>query len=470
YILGGTTISTSGITPALIGAGDVWIVKTDDTGAILWDKIFGGTDYDDLSVIRQTADGGYIFLGTTASLDSDARENHGGYDMWVVRLDDTGKRLWSKCYGGTDWEFAGDILTTPDGGSIICGMTRSNILNNPGFENAYIIKLDDTGGIQWQKLYGGSISEWANAIRPTSDGGYIVAGGATSTDGQVSINKGLEDYWIFKITSIGTFQWGKTYGGNDADYCYSVAPTPDGGYILAGCTLSTSGDITQFLGSGQLGYGDIWIVKVDDTGKLQWQRSYGGSDDENASTIIAAQEGGYTFSGWTVSADSMVTGHHSYGSDYWIVKIDTTGVIEWQKDMGGSNNEQSYYMVQCTDGGYAMTGYSGSYNFDLTANNGNTDYWLLKIGGFATSIPGLQNKSENVKVYPTFSNGIVHIDLPVNYEHAQLKLINTLGQEILIQNTSVPQQTIDLSSYPQGMYLLQIIYNKEVHTFKLFRT
>jgi len=293
-------------------------VKLDETGNIQWQKYLGGSDGDGAFSIQQTSDGGYIVAGVAYSNDGDVSGNHGDSDYWIVKLDETGNIQWQKCLGGSREDVAKSIQQTSDGGYIVAGITPSNdgdVSGNHGSADYWIVKLDETGKIQWQKCLGGSDGDGAFSIQQTSDGGYIVAGVAYSNDGDVSGNHGDSDYWIVKLDETGKIQWQKCLGGSSYDEAYSIQQTSDGGYIVAGYTYSNDGDV-----SGNHGDFDYWIVKLDETGNIQWQKCFGGSSYDYAQSIQQTSDGGYIVAGWTESNDGDVSGNHG-NSDYWIVKL-----------------------------------------------------------------------------------------------------------------------------------------------------
>jgi len=345
---------------------------------IIWQKALGGSSSEEAYSIQQTRDGGYIVAGYTKSNDGDVSGNHGWKDAWIVKLDKDGNIQWQKVFGGSNEDFALSIQQTGDEGYIVAGYTKSNdgdVTVNHGGEDAWIVKLDKDGNIQWQKVLGGSSSEEAYSIQQTRDGGYIVSGYTKSNDGDISGNHGGRDAWIAKLDRDGNIQWRKILGGSDYEEANSIQQTRDGGYIVAGYTWSNDGDVT-----GNHGRGDAWIVKLDRDGNIQWQKALGGSDDDWANSIQQTSDGGYIVAGWTYSDDGNVSGNHGY-IDAWIVKLDKDGNIQWQKVLGGSNGEIANSIQQTKDGGYIVAGYTGSNDGDVSGNHGGGDTWLVKLDG-----------------------------------------------------------------------------------------
>ena len=169
--------------------------------------------------------------------------------------------------------------------------------------------------ISWQKSLGGSDDDYARSIQQNTDEGYIIAGAFSSNDGDVSGNHGYFDYWIVKLTSAGDINWQKSLGGNEYDWANSIQQTTDGGYIIAGDSKSNDGDVSENQGDD-----DSWIVKLTSTGEIDWQKALGGSGNDQASSIQQTTDGDYIIAGFSNSNDGNVSGNHG-GFDYWIVKI-----------------------------------------------------------------------------------------------------------------------------------------------------
>ncbi len=379
YIVAGYSYSNDSDVSGNHGGYDYWIVKLKKTGAIQWQKSLGGSIYDEAFSIQQTADNGYIVAGSSNSNNGDVSGNHGGYDYWIVKLKKTGGIQWQKSLGGSSDDYAYSSQQTADSGYIVAGFSSSNdgdVSGNHGGYDYWIVKLHKSGVIQWQKSLGGSSNDYARSIQQTADGGYIVAGYSFSNNGDVSGHHGgvFYDYWIVKLKKTGAIQWQKSLGGSNDDVAYSIQQTADSGYIVAGYSLSNDGDV-----SGNHGGIDYWIVKLKKTGDIQWQKSLGGSNNDVAYSIQQASDSGYIVAGRSYSNDSDVSGNHG-GLDYWIVKLKKTGAIQWQKSLGGSSYDQAYSIQQTADSGYIVAGISQSNDGDVSGNHGGYDYWIVKLG------------------------------------------------------------------------------------------
>ena len=254
---------------------------------------------------------------------------------------------------------------------MVAGVSNSNdgdVTGNNGSGDYWVVKIDSIGNIQWEKSLGGTGADEAKSVRHTSDGGYVVSGYSNSNDGDVSGNHGSWDYWVVKLDSSGNLQWQKALGGTGSDFAYYAQQTTDGGFIVTGHSSSNDGDI-----SGNHGGDDFWLVKLDGNGNLQWQKALGGTGNEISNYVQQTLDGGYITAGWSNSNDGDVSGGNG-SSDFWVVKVDGNGDIQWQNCFGGTNIEMALSVIQTTDGGYAVIGLSGSNNGDVSGNHGMWDY------------------------------------------------------------------------------------------------
>ena len=283
YIVAGYTWSSS-------EREDVYILKLDANGNKLWEKTFGGSYNDGAWSIQQTNDGGYVVAGYTSSFGA------GSYDVYVLKLDTSGKEVWSKTFGGSSDDLAWSIQQTNDGGYIVAGYTWSS----SKWEDVYILKLDANGNKVWEKVFGGSSWDEARSIQQTNDGGYIVAGYTSS------FGAGSYDVYVLKLDATGTKVWEKTFGGSYDDRAYCIQQTSDGGYIVAGYTWSSSK------------WEDVYILKLDANGNKLWEKTFGGSYDDRAYCIQQTSDGGYIVAGYT---SSFGVGNY----DVYIIKMDANG-------------------------------------------------------------------------------------------------------------------------------------------------
>lgn len=372
---------------------------------IQWQNTIGGNDYDQLNSIQQTTDGGYILGGYSNSDSSgDKTEDnwdqtwHNSADYWVVKVDSLGNVEWENTIGGTESDQLWSIAQTSDGGYILGGDSKSNISGDKtenclGFEDYWIVKLDAYGNIEWQNTIGGDDNDYCRSVKQTSDGGYIVGGYSLSdtTFDKKEVCIGGDDYWIVKLDSIGNIQWQNTIGGSNTDNLMSLKQTKDGGYILAGYSWSSiSGDKTENnLGGGSILAGqDYWVIKVDSIGNIQWQNTIGGIKQDELWSAEQTFDGGYILSGWSTSDSSYDKSENNMGNgipDYWVVKLDSAGVVQWENTIGGDQYDWLLGAIKQTlDGGYIVGGSSTTnISGDKTENNCFTsDFWLFKLDAF----------------------------------------------------------------------------------------
>lgn len=384
FIILGHTLSNDSDVSGNHGNGDAWIAKVNPNGWLSWQNCIGGSNLDYGRSIKEVSDGNFILCGNTfsSSINSNDFEqeavNYG--DAWIAKINKTGGIIWKKILGGNNGDIFRSIIQTVDGGFAVLGNTSSSdgdIAFNNGGSDLWIVKLDETGEIEWQECLGGSGDEYGNSIHQTADGGYLLCGQTDSDDGDVSGTHDTYygDMWIVKLSSNGTIEWQKALGGSMEDSAYSGMQTSDGGYIVAGMTGSDDGDV-----SGYHGYGDVWILKLDQTGSIEWENALGGTDTEAALSVFQSADGGYVVAGSTKSADGDVSGHKN-GFDVWLIKLSTLGKIIWEGCLGGTSDDYGTSVIQTDDNDYVVLGYSNSDDGNLTENNGGYDLWIVKLMG-----------------------------------------------------------------------------------------
>ncbi len=401
YFIAGQTNSNDGDVKGQHGGGDFWLIKIDNNGATQWQRCLGGTQGDFAECVHATSDGGCIIAGGANSNDGDVTGQHGGgAEGWVVKLNKNGVIEWQRCLGGRGSDGISAIDTTSDGGFIIAGV--SNIsdgdvsgVHGDGEFDFWVIKLSSTGIIQWQRCLGGTSGDSAESIKSTADGGYIVAGFTNSNDGDVKGQHGSSDGWVIKLDKNGVIQWQHCLGGTGIDRLYSVKSVSKDGYVVAGYTESDNGDVKGHHPPG----GDFWVVKLDINGAIQWQRCLGGYGVDIAYSIQTAKnpKDGYLVTGYTSSDDEDVKGRHGNWliPDVWVVKLDTIGKIQWQRCLGGTGSDIAKSVESTSDGGYVIAGYTASKDEDVNGQHGNQDCWVVKLTGNETLVEHFHQLLQN---------------------------------------------------------------------------
>ncbi len=358
--------------------------------SIVWQKNYGGSSDDYANSIIETQDGNLIVAGYSKSNEGDLINNKGGWDYWVLKINSQdGNIVWQKNYGGYEFDRANSIIETQDGNLIVAGSSNSrdgDVTNNKGGWDYWVLKINSqNGNIIWKNNYGGSIDDGSNSIIETQDGNLVLAGYSVSGDGDLTNNKGDTDYWVLKINSQnGNIIWQKSYGGTNKDRANSIIETHDGNLIVAGSSFSSDGDLTNNKGSS-----DYWVLKIySQNGNIIWQKNYGGSINDEVNSIIETQDGNLVVAGYSISGDGDLTNNKG-GSDYWVLKISSQdGNIIWQKNYGGSRNDIASSIIETQDGNLIITGESSSSDGDLTNNISgfDTDYWVVRINSQDRSI------------------------------------------------------------------------------------
>ena len=318
---------------------EMWIIRSDSLGAILWQKKIGQSTYTSGEAIVATADGGAVVLAVELG---DTPED---YDTRLVKLGPQGEVEWSRTYGSYGWDWPNHLIETTDGGYLICGWTDSR---HAGGGDLWLVKTDSLGDMQWEHRYGGPAYEEGNHILATADGGYLVTGTT------VSYSVGGEDFWILKVNAEGEIMWMRVFGGAGDDDGQFAQPVPGGGFVVLGSTTSY----------GQ-GKSDIWLIRLTDEGNIVWSHTFGGAEREWGAALAIGKEGMVVI-GTTLSSGAGQ-------SDIWALKVSHAGEKLWSRTFGGSGLDFGEFIYPTADGGYILAGNTHSFG------RGESDIWLIKI-------------------------------------------------------------------------------------------
>jgi hypothetical protein len=355
---------------------------------ILWEKSYGGTHADYLFDAQPTADYGFVLAGSSLSNKTGNKtdDNQGDLDYWIWKMDEKGDLDWQKSIGGSGFDLLQSIKNTRDGGFILAGTSSSSTSfqkkeDCKGITDFWVVKLDASGGEQWQRTIGGSGQDELLCAFQTKDGGYILGGSSSSNPPVISIkadaksipttkadlfnksekSRGNMDYWIVKLDKQGDIEWQRTYGGQYTDVLRSMEQTTDNGYVLAGYSNSPiSGDKTV----SNKGIGDFWVIKINDTGEIQWQNTYGAEGDDQPYVIHQTIDEGYIVGGNSNSKNALTTmgGIVSNGTDYWVLKLDKDGEVLWSKTYDFGKVDILTSLVENRDQTYLIGGYAQGEN------------------------------------------------------------------------------------------------------------
>ncbi|MHA1978733.1 MAG: hypothetical protein ACW98I_17665 [Candidatus Hodarchaeales archaeon] len=324
------------------GAGDSdwWLIKTDASGQELWNHTYGGQAREECFSVIQTTDEGYILAGWTESFGA------GIGDIWILKTDSNGQHIWNHTIGTSEDDFAFSMIQTSDGGYALGGGTKSYSV---GEYDYWLVKTNASGHEEWNRTFGGVLWDFPAILIQTTDEGYALAGHSNSfSSGEDN------DWWLVKTNASGHEEWNHTYGGNAHEWINSMLQATDDGFILAGGTRSFG-----------VGIEDMWLVKTDSNGKMEWNHTFGGNAVDNAFSLIQTTEGGFALAGFSES-------YGAGGRDMWLGKTDSSGQSGWNKTFGGSEHDFSTSIIQTSTGDFVLAGYTESYGA------GGQDIWLIK--------------------------------------------------------------------------------------------
>jgi hypothetical protein len=458
------------------GTYDFWVVKVGPLGRVKWNVTLGGTGDDEAYSITPAPDGkGYLVAGTSTSSPSGNKTtpNYGGMDIWVVKLSNAGNIEWQKTYGGEgDDGYYVTVDTTLDGGYIIgassispvSGTKTSPTYGSFNFD-AWVMKLDAKGNVIWDKDYGGTSDDFFAQVKHTRDSGFII--GTSSSSGisgcKTEANRGTksdedgakQDYWVIKVDKNGKQIWDKTLGTADPDdNLWSVIET-GGGYVVNG-TVETgiSGDKT----SAAIGERDYWTVKLDANGNKLWDKTYGGTFEEDLGFLEPASDGGFIIGGTSWSDKSGTKTENSRGQeDYWLVKVDKNGNQQWDKTIGGDNFDEcwgvcvlgrNHYVL----GGWSWSGISGDKTLPA---EGFGHFWAMSVNyhpnGSVTADLITDGKTNKISVYPNPANTLINIQSSAK---TTFTFTSQSGRLILSKPITGTGQ-INTSNLPEGIYYIK---------------
>ncbi|HLO73034.1 MAG TPA: T9SS type A sorting domain-containing protein [Flavobacterium sp.] len=486
FLLAGSSISNKNGNKSEANKGDLdyWVWKMDEKGTAEWQKSFGGNGVDLLQSVRITTDGGFILAGTSSSnLSADKKEAcKGQEDFWIIKLDAKGGEIWQRTIGGSGQEKLLSIAQTKDGGYILGGTSSSNTSepdekgivdkygkseDSRGSLDYWVVKLDPKGEIEWQKTLGGKYVDELKSIEQTLDEGYILGGYSNSPESgdKAQGNYGLGDYWIVKLDKEGNQLWQQTLGGDKDDNLFTLSQTKDGGFILGG--NSNSGATNSKSKTNKNGT-DFWVLKLDKIGTIEWQETYNYGKLDVLTSIVENQDDTYLIGGYAQSEaknkgqtvkgiGSKITkeGKDKEGiNDYIALKIKATGEEIWTQTVGSKGDEVLKRLFETRDGGYILAGTSkGQISRDKNSNIGGSDFWIVKLKDKDKK----EKDKQNIEAIPnpalTYTNAIVGYD----YKNGTATLFDLSGRMIsTVKINGERTIPIDLTSLPQGIYLIEV--------------
>ncbi|MBZ9651582.1 hypothetical protein [Psychroflexus montanilacus] len=371
---------------------DYWLVKFDENLNIEWQQVFGGSNDDRGQDMISTSDGGFIVNGFTRSLDGDVSQNFGFQDYWVVKLDANGSIQWERSIGYSGNDRGYGITSTKDGGYFATGfldVTASGGEGNDDFNNLktnhetalpkhgvgefWGIKLSGEGEMEWRRYFGGTNNDRSYGSLQTEDGGFIQVGHSESDDFDITNPRGSYDVWVVKTNSNGDLDWQKNFGGSSIEVGYDVIQTDDNNFMLVGDTRSDDQDVSNLKGNA-----DVWVIKFDNEGNKIWENTYGGPNFDAGRSIIPIGNDEYFVTSSSQSQTDQLSSNYGL-NDVWTFIIDGSGNLKWQKNIGGTGLDFGNDAAQNTKGEIFVVGSSESEDNDFIINKGDKDAFILKL-------------------------------------------------------------------------------------------
>lgn len=463
------------------GERDYWIVKLKADRTIDWQKTIGGSGIDICTSVVQTSDGGYFVGGYSISNASgDKTENNIGttdsFDYWVVKLSATGTIEWDKTLGGDLEEELHSVAQTSDGGYILGGHSSSNIsgdktADSKGGTDFWIVKLAANGTIEWQKIIGGSQADrFVKKIFQTQDGGYVLGGqsysgsSASGPDGdKTESNRGNGDYWILKLSSIGNIEWQKTIGGKLSDSFNDIIQSNTGGFLVIGSSDSgATGDKTEPR-KGDYSVSDVWIVKLDNGGEISWDKTIGAANYDYGLSVVQDSNNNYIlgmYSNSNASGDKTEDSKGFY--DYWVLSISESKTINWNKTIGGGDDDKLSTIIKDANDNIILVGSSFSNTSgDKTQGSnltGKSDFWIVNLQ--TTSTANVKdNLLSKVKVFPNPTSDKITIQ---GETIQKVDFFDINGKKI----RTFFSNNINVNEFSKGVYFLKITSDSDLVSCK----
>lgn len=473
YFILGSTLSSDNDISLNHGGWDYWIAMIDSTGLLTWEKSFGGSLNEVLANGFYCSSNDYVYLvGQSNSIDGDISYDpfDGMLNLWVLKIDFEGNIVWDKkvgSEGGMIYNKYG--IPTSDGGVILTAQIDrigGDISNYYGGYDAWMVKLDANGDIEWDFTIGSSGFEFVNTIIQTNDGGYLIgAYGKPEGDGNIICQTapGVDaDVIVFKLDEFGNEIWQKCYGGSGSEIINSILELDDGFVFVAGGN-SADGDLSNSEWHGDY---DTWLIRTDEIGNIIWQKCYGGTYNDNAKNIIPTSENGFIIFGTTNSWDGDVSYNPSnepqYNPSIWIFKIDNSGNLQWEKAIGSAGRDDLNYAAhQISDDNYllAIEATSHKPSVDVLCDNigeySSSDFWIVEISDTLVGTHELPN-SKSI-FYPNPVSDYINIKLPSRFQNCttEITISNIEGKILLSSQIDKQMRSINISHIASGFYILK---------------
>jgi hypothetical protein len=450
--------AADGDVTSISGGKDLWLVKCNASGSIQWQKTFGGSADEDGEFIMELPNGDFVVGGFTDSNDGDVVGNHGGEDMWVLRVSNTGVLLDQACLGGTAGDVAFNGISTADNGFFLVGYTFSDDGQVSGFHgngsnsDAWVAKIDADFELQWQRSLGGGQGEVAYGAVQLPTGGFAIAASARSSNGDVSANNGAADAWFVELSASGQLVQEANFGGSSEDAAYDIVRTASGNFVLCGISGSDDGDLPGHYGS--IGFPpDSWVWSINANAQILWSKNLGGTGTDTGNSITQ-NAAGFLVSGETDSDDNDVPGTQGQ-RDYLLTQLDANGNLVWVSTFGGPTSDNSFVNTYLADGRMVLFGNISGSGGDITEHIGGNDLWVV-----VTDLQvGVNAQEDATALFSLRYDGprAAWLQLQEHWKSAPIELIDANGR---VLRTYAPTTNgvlhLQAGDLPAGAYLVRV--------------
>jgi hypothetical protein len=484
YLLLGHTGSNDGDISHSNGGADIWVIKISEAGNLLWEKTYGGSKGDSGRRIFEAGEGNFYIIGVSDSSDGDITYDPypNSLDLWLLKIDSEGNIIWEEIFGGTGWEMDPTGVATVDGGLVVLVLSSSgdgDISNHFGLWDAWMIKVNSDGEKEWDFTLGSPGQEFGQAIIQTSDGGFLVGISAQLFEGgNITCTPHNSDYTaaiLVKLDADRNIEWDRCYGGSKSEAVNALAEVSDG-YIMGAGTFSSDGDV-----SGNHGGSDIWIVKTDFEGNIIWQKCFGGSKGEDLKKMHIDEFENILIASVTSSTDGDISHNNSMSADYydiWLFKINSQGDLLWEHCFGGINTEQLWFGFHyINENNFVMAGemkYGPSYDVTCSPHGTNgldKDIWVFEVKDTTVNVQNYKPLLAGLTAYPNPAKDYVIFEYSgTNAEMpSSMKIFNSIGMELSNPQiySSGTRMVWDTREVKPGVYFCTFNLGEEFSTGKI---
>ncbi|QQT46074.1 T9SS type A sorting domain-containing protein [Sphingobacterium multivorum] len=485
FILAGSSLSKKTGNKTDDGNGDLdyFLWKMDEKGELDWQKSIGGSGADLLQSVRLTRDGGFILAGTSDSPKGEHKkdEGFGKEDFWIIKLNAKGAEQWQRTIGGSGQELLQNVVPTSDGGYLLAGTSSSAKSpkltagqpdpfgkSEAGFGNLdyWVVKLDSEGKIEWQKTFGGIYADHLRSAVQTRDGGYLLGGSSNSPESGNKTEKsyGMSDYWVIRLDPKGEIEWQKVYGGDGDDQLQALLQTKDGNFLLAGSSSSaTTGNKNASNGKGT----DFWLLKIDPSGEIVWQKTYDNGQTDLLTSLEENKDGSLLLGGHAQSETYVTRKKDREGiNDYIAIKTDDKGEEQWTRTVGSNGEDILRKVIETRDGGYILAGTSmGTPSRDRYSGQGRNDFWVVKLKDKKKR----EEKRNPIEAYPNPTLHYTNVTVGYEFQKGTATVYDISGRQL--QHFDITDRTVpvDLGGVPEGIYIIEIRTNVQEDAVKVVK-